>query len=288
MKEAVTLAVSKVNSVDVEGLVELAEAHKVRDTFKWRLDAFDKHLDRQLSRSKTLTAAAARALGGINNVASSNWLRYRYGIMPLLYLLDDAMSGDAVKPVRKTEIGYATWSWSNSIETIRNSGNFYTDTWTTTEDYELSARAGCMYRPDWTLNRYGISLREVPSAMWELTTLSFVLDWGVNVGTWIRANAVSLGLKQLARWVTTKETFTRTNDITSSSWKNYPGYTNLKSPSGGNTVVVETTNRFINPSYGLTVRRGSLQKLLAGDKRLIDSWALSWNKFNRLLYRTRP
>lgn len=285
-REAVTQALSKVNSSDIEGLVEIAEAHKIRDTLRIRTDALNKHLDYQLRKSKSLTAASIRALGGINKVMGSNWLRYRYGIMPMLYLMEDAISGDNPKSLRKTERGYANWTWSDS-GTTQKSANYYTEDWDWDLNYEVSAHAGVLYRPDWRINRYGMSVRELPSAAYELTALSFVLDWFVNVGPWIRASVMTLGLKELARWVTVKEVYTKAVSLGTVTWNNYSGYSNVKSASGGHTVVVESTTRFVSPAAGLAVRRGSIQKILAGDKRLIDAWALAPVLLKRLML-TRP
>lgn len=280
MREAGTQALGRMNAADVEGLVELAEAHKVRDTFKFNLNGLNEHLERQLKRTTPLTRSAIQALGGLNRVAASNWLRYRYGIMPILYLLEDVAVGEKVRLTRETARGYASWS-NEWTQTETKSGNYYTDVHTLNGVHECYVRAGVLYRPDPHFNRWGVSLREIPAAAVELTPYSFVADWFVNITPFVRSAVMPIGVKQLARWTTVKHVVS-SSVSTQSTWRNVSGFTNVYSTSGGYNVTVEETNRVPYIRSGLVLRRQSIKEIPA-DKRLVDLWALTTGNFQRLM-----
>jgi hypothetical protein len=278
--EAGTKALAALNSSDIQGLVEIAEAHKVRDTLRPRIDGLNRHLYRELSRTKPLSAKAITALGGINKVITANWLRYRYGIMPIMYLIEDAVVGPKIKLVRDTARGSASYS-DSGVWTESKSGNFYQDLYTVNWLYECQVSAGILYRPDWSLNRYGISFKEIPGAAIELIPYSFVADWFVNLSPFVNSIVMPLGVKQLASWTVVRETYSSTCDV-ESTWIGSSSYTNVKSTSGGYAIENETTNRHPGVSRGLVPRWTSI-KQIGSDKRLFDAYALACNLFPRLI-----
>jgi hypothetical protein len=278
--EAGTKALATLNSSDIQGLVEIAEAHKVRDTLRPRIDGLNRHLYRELSRTKPLSAKAIVALGGINKVITTNWLRYRYGIMPIMYLIEDAVVGPKIKLVRDTARGHASYSDSGSYSETK-SANFYSDEYQVDWSYDLEVSAGILYRPDWSLNRYGISIKEIPGAAIELIPYTFVADWFVNLSPFVNSIVMPLGVKQLASWTVTRETHRSTLDV-QSTWVGTSSYTNLKSTSGGYTIEVEFTYRSPGVSRGLVPRWTSI-KQIGSDKRLFDAYALACNLFPRLI-----
>jgi hypothetical protein len=281
--EAGTKALATLNSSDIQGLVEIAEAHKVRDTLRPRIDGLNRHLYRELSRTKPLSAKAIVALGGINKVITTNWLRYRYGIMPIMYLIEDAVVGPKIKLVRDTARGHASYSDSGSYSETK-SANFYSDEYQIDWSYDLEVSAGILYRPDWSLNRYGISIKEIPGAAIELIPYTFVADWFVNLSPFVNSIVMPLGVKQLASWTVTRETHRSTLDV-QSTWVGTSSYTNLKSTSGGYTIEVEFTYRSPGVSRGLVPRWTSI-KQIGSDKRLFDAYALACNLLPKLITRS--
>lgn len=278
--EAGTKALAALNSSDIQGLVELAEAHKVRDTLRPRIEGLNRHLYRELSRTKPLSAKAITALGGINKVITTNWLRYRYGIMPIMYLIEDAVVGPKIKLVRDTARGSASYSDSGTSESYV-AANFYADTYTINWLYEAHVSAGILYRPDWSLNRYGISFKEIPGAAVELIPYSFVADWFVNLSPFVNSIVMPLGVKRLASWTVVRETYTSTLGV-SSEWIGPSTHTNVMSTSGGYTIENESTYRTPGVSRGLVPRFQSI-KQIGSDRRLFDAYALACNLFPRLI-----
>lgn len=277
--EAGTLARAGINSPDVEGLVEMAEAKKALGTFNINLAAARRYAEKMIRADRGRALAATGV--ALADVISSNWFRYRYGIMPMIYLAEDALVGEKVYLERETSRGNAVYTVSSS-ETVNKSANYYADEFLCTDDYSVVVRAGVLYRPDWHFSRYGISVRELPSALIELTPYSWVGDWFVNISPAIRALMMSIGTKTLAAWTSYHEEWTRTCSVTS-TWKNASGFTNVKSTGGGHALIGKRTTRTPGIGVGLTLRRGSIQKLVGGDKRTLDSIALTYQSIRRLI-----
>lgn len=281
--EAGARAMSQLNAADIDGLVEIAEAHKVRDAFRLRLRNFSKYLDKAL-RVSTPVKLALMTAKEINELVTSNWLRYRYGIMPNLYLLEDLLVGEKVWLKRATARGFTNYHSAGSYE-VAKSGTFYSDIHTIDEVYDVTVRAGILYRPD-PINRFGFSWRRLLPAAWELIPFSFVADWFVNFGSVISAKSMAIGVKQLAVWTAYYETYERTSTL-ESTWKSPSGYSNLQTPTGGHFCRVDSTTRLTQISANLALRRTSISDI-PHDKRLLDSWSLVSQQFNRLMRETKP
>jgi hypothetical protein len=63
----------------------------------------------------------------------------------------------------------------------------------------------------------GFSLRDLPSAAWEILPWSFVVDWFSNVGQLISAVTANCSNEFLAEWVSHKRTHTITRTVTSTT-----------------------------------------------------------------------
>lgn len=279
--EAGTLARSRVNQPDIEGLVEMAEARKAMDVFRFRLNNFNKFLGRAI-RSTSKKRLAAEAMMSSADVISSNWLRYRYGIMPMIYLLEDALVGEKVRnPTRETARGSVTYTDTSTTSTSA-SGNFFRDTYTVNRTYSANIRAGVLYRPLLSYNRYGLNPAEILPALVELTPYSFVADWFVNVSPYVRSITATVGLKILAQWTTVFEEYNQ-DVVLTSVWLNYSGHSPLLVPSGQYNCTCVTTTRTPSIDARLTFRRNSIKKLFNGDQRTLDALALGYNGLRVLI-----
>lgn len=119
---------------------------------------------------------------------SETWLMYRYGIMPLVYELEGyvkALNGEH-KLKRETmrgkqaTTGSKNWLHTLTSSVIENVTVGWKASWTD------SYRATCVYEfQDDLQARLGLRLADVPHAVHELTRLSFVADWFVNLGEYI-------------------------------------------------------------------------------------------------------
>lgn len=218
-----TRAMAGISEPSVQGLVELAEAGKTIKMLLNPLENFYK-LIRSLPRSKTFKRwAKSRKLKGLpsslTDFLSSEWLRYRYGILPLFYLKDDlvkALAEASEKPKRMTSRGSSQHSWSDTRVTPRTSSSI----WSNAEvidvhTYDVKVRAGVLYEHtlqiDALQGKYGLRLNDIPEAAYELVPFSFVADWIYNFGEYLGAIRPKVGVKILSSWTvtTTLEEFSR-------------------------------------------------------------------------------
>lgn len=278
--EAGTLARSNLNRVDIESLVEIAEAHKVKDTFVIRLRNFNKYLDHLRRGRHSWATAAGLTAFELSHVIENNWLRYRYGIMPMIYLLEDAIVGEKVRLTRAKALGTARYEVTGTQD-YPSSATYYNDVHRVTSVYTVEVHAGILYRPDPHFDHYGVRPNQILNAAWELIPYSFVADWFLNLGTFVRAQTMSVGVKQLASWTVTREVYTRTSSLTS-TWKNVSGMTCTKPASGSNSIEVTTTTRTPGTRTGIVLRHESINKI-PYDQRMVDLYALTMQNFRRLM-----
>ena len=169
-------------------LVTLGEARETLGLIGNMLDLLRGHatpffkLQRRFHRGELRPADFLREM-------SETWLLYRYGLMPLFYELEGyvkALSGDAEKK-RETsrgkhaDSGQKNWvDQSKTSSLIKNIKVEWSMNWTDTY------RATCVYEfLDDLQSRLGMRWADVPLAAHELTRLSFVADWFVNIGEFL-------------------------------------------------------------------------------------------------------
>jgi len=138
---------------------------------------------------------------------SAEWLRYRYGIRPMVS--DIQVGFKALTEVY--DIGpkrYTSRSSSNVVERSVTSGSipqgsyFFTYQGTHAEQFSVRAMFLDEYRRT-PFNKLGITFKNVLGVAWELTHFSFVVDWFVNVGDLIYANLPLVGVNELGGCFTT-------------------------------------------------------------------------------------
>lgn len=115
---------------------------------------------------------------------SSHWLKGRYALLPIFYSLND-MS----ETLRQMGREYAEFknkvSLDSPIPVIADGVNLVVTTGdTTTHRCFIRSR----YSPDTLLSDLRRLIKiNLASTAWELTTLSFVVDWAVNIGDYLSA-----------------------------------------------------------------------------------------------------
>jgi hypothetical protein len=109
-------------------------------------------------------------------------------------------------------------------------------------------------------------------AAWELIPFSFVADWFVNIGPYVRAITPKVGVHSLGSWTTTKDEqvsdtscFVKSLDDTDDVILN-PGYCS-------EYFKTETLNRNPGAAIGITLREQTFVEGLSVAK-IIDSVAL--------------
>jgi len=281
MAEAATEARARVASPDVDGLVEQAEAKETMELFRRRTWDLNRYLERE--------ERYARKKGWLSRlpwhlVLADNWMKYRYGIIPLIRLMHDAIIiGPRIRPRRETARGSGSVGGSAILATVDNADATYREKWVVSKTWSVSTRAGILYEYTHFPNKYGFTLSEIPVAMWNAATLTFVADWWWNVSDFIRALTPKTGVSELAGWSgyhsVVNVTATRVAWGTVSS-----SLTQTRAPSGSCLTVIEDKVRFNNcPGPTLYAHSGSGKRFITSP-RVVDAFALATQRmFGRKL-----
>lgn len=202
--ESKVRANAKLNSPELEVGVMLGELGETIQMLRHPLRGVSKELTKMykgyslMRKGKSAVDAAAQA-----------WLQYRYGILPFLSdaqalqkqfhtqvgkystELQSKRAGTRTKSIERTVLstngaiaGYG-WNVERTVET---------ETLSTSVCYyqhllELEARS--------TMAFWGLHPSQFASVAWELVPYSFVADWFVNFGDWIRAISPTFNLVKL-------------------------------------------------------------------------------------------
>lgn len=138
--------------------------------------------------------------------AAGSWLTYRYGVRPLLMEIDNVARQASDLSLRFHDRCYSArgadvivYSYANqqTSEAMYNDQPWETyPVWLNVlrmrqEITKCSYVVRYKYRPEMAdaavLASWGLSPTQVASIIYEATPFSFMLDWAVNLGTWIRA-----------------------------------------------------------------------------------------------------
>lgn len=295
--EACTEAAARVESTAVDGLVEVAEARETMRLFHLGNLRLLRQLQKEYRFAKRKgwqfrdeVGDLKRVVAGstaLTRVAANNWLMLRYGVTPAIRTMNDVLVvGSKIQTRRETSRGSAA-TGDNGIEAFpRYYGGFnsYAD-WTKHWSWEANVRAGILYERRNFTNRYGFSLANVPAAIWEATTLSFVVDWVLNTGDFIRALTPRTQSTRRATWygwhLTVDEQYYTSAVFTD------PRFTVHKAQTGVFARRLEYRKRLptlLSPS--LFIRENALREI-ATSPRIVDAFALTTQLLFKLLTKTK-
>lgn len=157
----------------------------------------------QAIKGKKIPKAARQK--AINDVCNT-WLQVRYGWLPLIYDMQGCIKAlTAPYNLRETARGKCGINRSGSgVVTGSWRGTYgYSYTW----KQETMYRAGVLYENQQEINelvstRLGLSITDMLTVPWDLVPLSFVVDWFIDVGDWLRAITPKSNIRDLASWTT--------------------------------------------------------------------------------------
>lgn len=165
-------------------------------------------------KKKTKRLAPRRTLrrvGSAFDYASSAWLSLRYGIIPTMndiqnamYIYDQVVNNVTFGGIRKSRAGETTQSPIDQVSFVRNAGPCYASG---IEQFVSSTRwtATAYSRSRITLHRrLGLDIRSLLLSGYEGVPYSFVLDWAVDVGSWIAASIPSAEVIDLGNTLSQK------------------------------------------------------------------------------------
>lgn len=154
------------------------------------------------ARKKALAAPKA---------AADTWLEIRYGIMPLIYSVQDLIKlankqfgkCDPARILSRKSRRPNVVAWQSDFTGALASGLLTYKVYGYWEDV-VFANASVSYRNIDMMSMadlLGLSPQFIPETAWELVSKSFVVDWFLDVGTWLGAMRVNPSLTVLGNTV---------------------------------------------------------------------------------------
>ena len=172
----------------------LAEVNKLWGTLVGPLENISKFVRdfKRIGKRRFSVKNGVKILGTIYHFTRTEWLRFRYGLTPLMRdataIMKAMTKGHPKRAIRvssraQMEVSQTSSTTSNYTNSVVNL------TYQTTKSDTFSIRSVLYdeYRPT-VFSDLGVTLRNVAAVGWELTHLSFVLDWLANVGDFIYGN----------------------------------------------------------------------------------------------------
>lgn len=200
-------AASKANSANFSGITFAAEALKTVSMLRHPLKGITSLLGKMSSHREKLLRSGV----SLSKASASTWLEYRYGWKPLLMDVSDLskslmsldrLPGRVLRDSVRRDFPYQTVLQHSGIPIgdLRVYGD-------TSLSYRCTVRAGVRYNiVDPSYGQFldtglGLTLDNVPSAIWEEVPFSFIADWFVNFGPWLRAIVPNPYIEYLSNFI---------------------------------------------------------------------------------------
>lgn len=219
---ALQKAHGKVATADLELGESIGEYRETIKMLRSPLSSLKKFLLDDRSRNLNLLKALAgrdwnsvARLSGRTGMASvdaaaSTWLELRYGLRPLVSLIQDvidridAQQREILDPDRirssRSKLTFPVERWVSPSYDL--SGTFIRSRVKVEDVY--TATASVQYKQTETqgaLDLLGLTPRFLPEVAWQLTTLSFVWDWIFTIGPWLATLRINPGVEILGNTV---------------------------------------------------------------------------------------
>lgn len=286
---AVTTAMSNVDVGASQALVAAAEGKRTLNMLTKPLTQLDQYVAKQHAyvskqyekflRSKSKNNKSllkTRNPGGLREALSGQYLGWYYGMKPFANDIENTIEAylrEGYTPERQTARGSA--SDSKTITTTSppvysgQGGGTLVQTRSTIVE-EVSVRAGTLYTP--TSNSYskqlGLRFSDLPSSLWEATTLSFLFDYYLNIGNVIRALEPRIGITYLGNWYVTRQTVTERIEVINTVYGGAGHVIDRPSTEWAARVITSTqriplANPYSYVGFARTTLSDKLQKNLA-------------------------
>jgi len=283
---------------DANLLVSLAELHKTLRLVPDLLGNFHRFFQRFHGRvdylyGRHLAANPKRQsvqnLRELERIVTDTWLAMRFGVRPLVMDMQGVLKAlsrdiDESGPTRVTTRGKALVSAYDTTQYEGVYGIMRPMIHKTTH-HEISVRAMSLWDIDDSLqHRVGFSIGQIPEAVIDLVSYSFVVNWLINVNDFFAAigGMIQPGFKNLGGVYTVRDTRTVTRQIGDVRLTN-PQFDLTIAPTGISTYTSEYKIRYVGLNGPKLTIRANPFKFLT-DLRLVDAVALLGNGLRRSRY----
>lgn len=249
---AATAALADSNGKSAQGLVIIAEMQKTLNTLRNPLASMRKLLTQAPKIVRARGQSLGQKAGNLSREAagdlSSQYLAWFYGIRTVMFDIEEVMEALETRiSNRVTGRGRSTDETSTDTDYSADITDSYVN-YRITYTEKLEMRAGALVIlesiPSVQQN-LGLSVRKVPEAVWELIPWSFVVDWFVNVQSYIGALEAIVSNTFAAQWVVRKRTVSWTRRVTSHVMKaGWPSRYISLAATDHDAVVVEMYDRY--------------------------------------------
>lgn len=230
-----------------------------------------------------LTRRYARELA---RLASSEWLRFRYGVTPIVNDVKAALKTlqDTYDRGPKDHTARAQGTITAQTSVVGGFSIFglaYVDTLTVYQ-HTVSVRAQWTDRYQQTpFDKLGFTFQNVIGLGWELANKSFVWDWFFNVGDLIYANMPRVGVESLGGTRSLWDVRTSNMQATKTTYTEVPpSYTLSGSVSDGLTIARVDKQRVIMDGSTKFVMRDDFR--LDDFNRATDAMALAFGALRKI------
>lgn len=278
---ALNNAYAKLADADFDTALWLAELRETIEMLRNPFKSFRKLHERIFVSTRKASFSSYKK--SIDDIASQ-WLEYRYGIMPIILdiqnirkLYENGLSRRerVINRGRKGKVFEAIQTAALDKRSDRPADMVYVEYGV--QRFLTESISGSVYYKHnsglWEdLGLLGLDPTQIPSVLWELVTLSFVVDWVVGIGDWLKAISPHPGLDILGNSVSYR--YKETNIISTRRATYYPdgrfAWLPIKSQ---HMTVRESVVRLVNqPKPWLPALEPSVLNL----NRSIDSLSLIW------------
>lgn len=265
-----TRAWANVTSSEAASIVTLAEAKK---TVAGTVEI----IKRLLKWIRLVKRRRYRELAGefTPQQIANYWLEVRYGIRPLIYDMRDILNALHFRETRsigdrQTFRGFQVAEATTQDEVVHPFGSFQKYRWNRSTKTSVRVRAGVLCQLENLSNQAEIwGLYDVPQALLDLTTFSFLVGWFFNVADVVAAWTPSFSWRPKASWTVVEKTTFSVVVQGSRSWTDPYAFLGGGVSGGGNyQEVVEYTRvpeatRDVIPSFNLNLDMSKLIDLVA-------------------------
>jgi hypothetical protein len=260
---------SKLNQADTDAAIFLGELGQTLAMLKNPLRGLNDFLRNRNLRS-------------LFTLSSNQWLQYRYGILPFLSDIRSAIElynrccESIDNRMRRCTAGASDTSTTSTVFDdyfVINIAFNWRRTVVTTHTSHSHAYYNVLTN-DLAARDLGLNLGNVANVVWELVPYSFVVDWFLSVGSWLKALNPNPNYRHLGGCTSQKITISESVEI----YNPRPRISNYSVTEWSPGSYSWRSDTLVRQVGFPTVSSPWLNKGILNFKRILDSVALLWGR----------